>query len=200
MDHVLNLVDYQFFLFAEARHPAVVLNYRREAPGKEHTIEYWAPKSDWMVRRAEVITVGPEDRSRFTVKDVLDDLRGVDAPQIWKRRMWATPRDWRLIERLSSYPRLRDRVRQAKEKGSTKPWLMAEGFQPVGKGDDPAKASVLQLPSVWFIKAKSSSINLFLLPTECSELPKAEREVRAGSNKQTEYLPCTSCFSGTGVH
>lgn len=189
VDQVLNLVDYQYFLFAEARQPAVVMSYRPCPPrAKEHIVEYWAPKADWMVRRAEVITVGPEDRSKFTVKDVLDDLQADDAPQIWKRRMWASPRDWRLIERLASYPRLRDRVRQPKDKGSDKPWLMAEGFQPVGKGDDPDEASVLELPSKLFIKAKSSKIKLFLLKDDCAELPNAEKVIRAGSNKQTEIF------------
>ena len=34
VDHVLNLVDYQFFLFEEARHPAIVITYRKDAPRK----------------------------------------------------------------------------------------------------------------------------------------------------------------------
>ncbi len=189
LDRVLNLVDYQFFLFAEARHPAVVLSYRPKTwKSKDHVVEYWAPKADWTVRRAEVITIGAEDRSEFTIKEVLEDLAEDDAPQIWKRRMWATPRDWRLIERLASYPRLRDRVRQAKDKDSDKPWLMAEGFQPVGKSDDPEKASVLTLPSKSFIRAKSPKIDLFLLESDCTELTKPEKLVRSGSNKQTEVF------------
>ena len=42
------------------------------------------------------------------------------------------------LDRLSLYPRLRDHVRQTREKASTKRWLMAEGYQPVGASDAPA--------------------------------------------------------------
>ena len=187
VDHVLNLVDYQFFLFEEARHPAIVLTYQKNAPeSRRHPIEYWAPKTDWLVTRAEVIAVMPEDRCTVTTGDVLDDLEGKDAPQIWKQRYWPTARDRRLIDRLSLYPRLRDRVRQLREKGSSKPWLMAVGVQPVREGDDPKKAETIQLPSRLLIEATASSkVNLFLLADECTKLPAAKFTVRSGSNKDT---------------
>jgi len=87
----LTWADYQRFLFEEAGHAALVLVYRPSPPSSmRHAIDYWAPKVDWLVLRAEVITISPEDRSTFTVRDVLADLEGVDAPQIWKRRFWAT--------------------------------------------------------------------------------------------------------------
>lgn len=187
VDHVLNLVDYQFFLFEEARHPAIVLTYRKNAPeSRRHVIEYWAPKTDWLATRAEVIAVMPEDRCTLSTGDVLDDLEEKDAPQIWKQRHWPTARDRRLIERLSLYPRLRDRVRQLRENGSTKPWLMAVGIQPVRKGDDPKKAQTIQLPSKLLIEASASSrINLFLLADDCTKLSAPKFTVRSGSNKDT---------------
>jgi hypothetical protein len=187
VDHVFSLVDYRFFLFDEARHAAVVLTYRKAAPeNRQHAIEYWAPKTDWMATRAEVITVMPEDRSTVTTGEVLDDLDGEDAPQIWKQRYWATARDRRLISRLSFYPRLRDHVRQLREKESAKPWLMAVGIQPVREGDDPAKAETIELPSNLLIEAAASSnLNLFLLANDCTQLPSPEFTVRSGSNKDT---------------
>jgi hypothetical protein len=130
------------------------------------------------VRRAEIITVGPEDRSRFTVKAVLDDLRGEDAPQIWKRHMWATPRDWRLIERLSGYARLRARVRQAGEVAPDKPWFMAVGFQPFGKNDLPKTKKTVTLPDKRFIAATSTAISLFLLENDCETLASNVIETR----------------------
>jgi hypothetical protein len=187
VDHVLNLVDYQYFLFEEARQPAIVLTYRKNAPeSRGHAIEYWAPKTDWLVTRAEVIAVMPEDRCTVSTGDVLDDLEEKDAPQVWKQRYWPTARDRRLIDRLSLYPRLRDRVRQLREKESAKPWLMAVGVQPVRKGDDPKKAHTIQLPSKLLIEATASSkLNLFLLEDECTKLPAANFTVRSGSNKDT---------------
>ena len=189
VDHAINLSDYQFFLFKEARHPALVLNYRRKAPeGRRHSINYWAPKTDWLVSCADVISVMPEDRSTLTLGNVLDDLDGVDAPQIWKQHSWATPRDRRLVDRLGLYPRLRDHVRRAKESPGTKRWLIAEGFQPVGERDDIAKARILRLPSTRFVAAKSSALNLLLLPEECETLPTHEVIIRNRSNKTTDVF------------
>ncbi len=77
VDSVFNLVDYQFFLFEEARHPAIVLTYQKNAPeNRQHEIEYLAPKTDWLVTRAEVISVMPEDRCTISTGDVFDDLEG----------------------------------------------------------------------------------------------------------------------------
>ena len=189
VDHVLNLVDYQFFLFEEARHPAIVLTYRKKAPeNRRHAIEYWGPKTDWLVTRAEVIAVMPEDRCTLTTGEVLDDLEGTDAPQIWKQRYWATARDRRLIDRLSLYSRLRDQVGQTREKKTDKRWLIAEGFQPVGKNDDLAKAATLRLPSRLFVKATSPNLDLILLSRDCAKLPASEVSVRSRSNKATDVF------------
>ena len=119
---MLNLVDYQFFLFEEARHPAIVMSYRKNAPeNRQHAMEYWGPKTDWLVTRAEVIAVMPEDRCTLTTGEVLDDLEGEDAPQIWKQRYWEHRENRPLIDRLLLYPRLRNHVRQRKELSTMKP-------------------------------------------------------------------------------
>jgi hypothetical protein len=187
VDRVLNLVDYQYFLFEDSRAPAVVLRYRKEKPSDSaHRIEYWAPKTDWAVAQAELVTILPQDRSSLTIREVLDDLKGDDAPLIWKERFWATPRDWRLLDRLSLLPRLRDIVGQPGKSG--KRWLIAEGFQPLGKNDDPAKGKTLKLPSKLFVEATASALNLFLLPSDCTERSSQEVTVRGRSNKNTEIF------------
>ncbi len=189
LDCVLNLADLRFFLFEKAIHPAIVVRYRKVAPKDgNHKISYWAPKADWTVTKTEVITVAPQDRTTFTVGDVLQDLDGPDAPQIWKRRFWASSRDQRLLDRISLYPRLRDHVRRAREKSSDKPWIMAVGFQPVGENDDPKKAETITLPSRWFINASNPALDLFLLTKDCAQLAAAKVTVRSGSNKNTEVF------------
>lgn len=186
VETVLNLADYQRFLFEEAGHPALAINYRPTAPSSDlHEITYWAPKADWLVTRAEVITVSPDDQSQVRLREVLADLDTADAPQIWKRRYWATGRDWRLLDRLSSYPRLRDHVRRPREDASNKPWIMAVGFQPVNEADDPDKAKTITLPSNAFIRARSPELDLFLISTDCAQLPQAAVQVRSGSNTNT---------------
>jgi hypothetical protein len=187
VERVLNLADYRFFLFAEARHPALVITYRKNQPRNlQKAIDYWSPKSDWLVMQTDVITIAPEDRASLKVEDVLRDLEGKDGPQVWKQRYWATARDRRLIDRLSLNPRLRDFVRQPKDKDSKKRWTMAAGLQPLSENDDPVKAEVVSLPGKLFIEAASASkIDLFLLPSDCTELKGPTFTARSGSNKDT---------------
>lgn len=167
LDRVLNLTDYQFFLFSEARHPALVVSYRNREPGRDHKVRHWAPKTDWKVLRAEVITVSEQDQSVLTLPAILRDLEQKDAPQIWKRVSTGSPRDRRLLDRLADFPRLRERVRQPRERQSTKPWLVAEGFQPFGENDAASSRRTLQLPGNLFVRAKSDHLQLVLLPQDC---------------------------------
>jgi N-6 DNA Methylase len=187
IDRVLNLADFQRFLFEKAGHPAVVVSYRKPAPASmAQRIEYWGPKADWTVTKAEVITIAPQDRTTFTVGALLQDLDGPDAPQLWKQRFWATPRDWRLLDRLGLYSRLRDVVAQPRDRSKPKRWLLSEGFQPLGENDDPDKAGTVILPSPLFVEATSAAIDLFLLSRDCKKLESTRITVRGRSNKNTE--------------
>src|SRR5216683_1605404 len=186
---VVNLADFQRFLFEESPHPAIVIDYRKLPPSNRRSvIEYWIPKVDWAVAQTEVINISEEQRCSFTVQQVLDDLESEDAPQIWKRRYWATSRDRRLLDRLAFYPRLREHVRQAGEIGTNKAWIIAEGFQPLGRNDDPTKAKTLRLPSTLFVKASSDKLSLFLLEHDCDRLPSLAVRVRERSNTSTEIF------------
>jgi N-6 DNA Methylase len=176
---VLNLADFRWFLFGKAVHPALVVSYRNNPPpDAQHRIEYWVPKTDWTVIRTEVITIGPADRSTLTVAEIVQDLKGPDAPQVWKQKFWATPRDFRLLDRLTLYPRLRDHVRGPKERNSNKPWIMAVGFQPFGENDPERSRRTLTLPSRCFIPATSPALDLFILEDDCVTLPSNRVEVR----------------------
>ncbi|MDH5642190.1 MAG: SAM-dependent methyltransferase, partial [Nitrospira sp.] len=178
VDRIVNLTDFQFFLFEESRAPALVVRYRKEKPTEgSHPIDYWVPKTDWAVTRAEIVNILPQDRSRLTIREVLDDLKGNDAPLIWKKRSWATPRDWRLLGRLSLMPRLRDIVCQPGH-GLTKRWMIAEGFQPFGENDSPSSRKTLNLPTSTFIQASHPGIDLFVLRDDCEQMPCKQVEVR----------------------
>ncbi len=172
VERILNLTDLRFFLFQDAIHPAIVVRYRNCAPDREKgVVEYWAPKVSWATTKAEVVSVGPADRTTLAVTDVISDLETLDAPQVWNRHFWATRRDQRLLDRLKMLPRLRDHVRSPKESNGSKRWVMAEGFQPLGDNDDALRAKRLELPSRRFIDARSRAIDLFLRPDDCSMLP-----------------------------
>lgn len=185
LDRVLNLTDYQSFLFDEARHPALVLSYRGTKPSKQHTTAYWAPKVDWKATNAELITITERDRTMIRTTSILENLTSDDAPDIWKRMSWASSRDRRLLDRLSQLPRLGDRVRQAGDRSTDKPWLIAEGFQPIGAKDDAARGSTIRLPSKLFIEASSPALQLFLVEADCTSLSSPSVRVRNRSNKGT---------------
>lgn len=186
---VLNLADFRWFLFDKAVHPAIVVSYAgKKSADTHHQIEYWAPKADWTIIQAEIITVSTTDRSEIQIDELLKDLDSPDAPQIWKQRFWGTPRDLRLLDKLSLYPRLREHVRGSRETNSKKPWIMAEGFQPVGKNDNPEKAKTVKAPSKNFIHATSNNIDLFLLSSDCETLKSTSIKVRSRSNKAIEIF------------
>ncbi|MCC9645201.1 hypothetical protein LOC71_23225 [Rhodopirellula sp. JC740] len=84
-------------------------------------------------------------------------------------------------------PRLRDNVRQIREK-SDKRWLIAQGFQPLGPGDDPAEAKQIELPSQFFVEAKNQSFDLFLTAEECTDLGSNIVTVRKRSSVNTEVF------------
>lgn len=189
VERVLNLTDLRFFLFREAIHPAIVVRYRNVSPGNgDGRVEYWAPKVGWATTRADVVSVDPKDRTELAIGDVLKDLDTLDAPQVWNRHFWATPRDLRFLDRLMGLPRLRDHVRAPRRSDGSKRWVMAEGFQPVGPHDDESRAKRLELPSLRFIDARSRAIDLFLLPDDCRVFPSSTITARQRSNSYTEVF------------
>jgi Eco57I restriction-modification methylase len=169
-DLVLNLADFQRFLF-EAEGPAVVVRYYKEPPeSAKERIEYLAPKTDWNVSKAAVISVVPEDRTEVQLREVLASLRDERRPVIWKERFWGTPRDSKFLDRLADLPRLDELIGQVREP-EPKRWLIAQGFQPMGRGDNPEDAKEIVLPTKLFINAKTPNLHLFLLESDCRELP-----------------------------
>jgi hypothetical protein len=184
---VLNFADYQRFLFEQAEAPAVVIRYTREKPADSgHRIDYWSPKTDWAVTQAEIISVLPQDRGRLTVREVLDDLAGDDAPLIWKERYWATSRDSRLLDRLRLYPRLRDLIGRRGENPG-KRWIIAEGFEPFGEKDTDRSHRHLSLPRTARVEAGTHDLDLFLLPGDCTIPQTLELDLRRGISDTTIF-------------
>ncbi len=168
-DLVLNLADFQRFLF-EAEGLAVVVRYGKEPPaGMTERIKYLAPKADWSVSQAAIISVVPEDRVEIPLREVLASLGDRRRPVVWKERFWGTPRDSKFLDRLADLPRLREIVRQPRER-QPKRWLISPGFQPMGMADEPEDAKDLVLPTRRFISARPPSIRLILLESDCTEL------------------------------
>ncbi len=184
VDSILNLTDFQRFLF-DAEGPAVVVRYAKEPPAdRNQRIEYLAPKTDWSVSQAAVISVVPEDRTEFRLLEVLSSLKDDRRPVIWKERFWGTPRDSKFLDRLATLPRLEENVGRAKMK-QQKRWFVSQGIQPVGPSDDPNKAKHLELPSKLFLNARRATLELLVFEEDCDELPSPHMTIRDGSNTNT---------------
>jgi hypothetical protein len=84
---------------------------------------------------------------------------------------------------------LRDQVRQGKEKASTKPWIIAEGFQPLGENDRRDKAKTLRLTSTTFVEATSPHLDLFLLAQDCGAVRSKELSVRRAPDARIFQAP-----------
>jgi hypothetical protein len=176
---VLNLADYQRFLFEDSEAPALIIKYSAEKPSDSaHQIDYWSPKTDWAATQAELISILPQDRNRLTIREILDDLKSDDAPLIWKERYWATFRDRRLLDRLRLYPRLRDVT--GKRSDTPQRWIIAEGFEPFGELDKEEKRSRIDLPYTAKVERATHDLNLFLLPADCHISPSLKLDLRVG--------------------
>jgi hypothetical protein len=179
----------------------VVVRYRKEPPtSTKERIEYLAPKTDWKVSKAAIISVAPADTAEVRLGEALASLRDGERPVVWKERFWGTPRDSKFLDRLAVLPRLRNIVGQVKEQ-KPKRWLVAQGFQPVGKSDDPRKGREVELPGKLFLNVTDVELELLLLETDCKELPSERIVVRARSNTNTDifFAPHTLVTHGMKV-
>lgn len=127
VSRILHLADYRRLLFENASRPCFLLNFSKEPPGAKSQIEYFVPKFMRQDPRTGFIPVNAEDRRFIRPADLIAAAQREEAALIWKTRLWGTPRDWRLLDYLMSFPKLCDR---AGRPGGVKRWVKAKGFQP----------------------------------------------------------------------
>ena len=128
LERVLHLADYRFLLFQNALCPAFIARFKNMSPQPaKHTIEYTAPKFNRDGLRQGVITVNPSSRVWLPLADILSATQSKTAPVVWKRRLWGTQRDQKLLDMLQSLPPLSDLTGAPRE---DKRWIKGQGFQP----------------------------------------------------------------------
>lgn len=136
LEKVVQLADYRFLLFQGALCPAMITYFTNKAPRiAEHKVEFIAPKFNRDGLRKGIITVNPSARTWIPLSDILASTRSKTAPVVWKRHLWGTPRDQKLLDYLQSMPSLHEQVdllsdfRAVHSKG-TKRWIGGEGLKP----------------------------------------------------------------------
>jgi hypothetical protein len=123
-------------LFQNAKTPAFIARFKNMPPQlAQHMIEYTAPKFNRDGLRQGVVTVNPSSRVWLPLADILSATQSKTAPVVWKRRLWGTPRDQKLLDMLQFLPSLRDNVDVLSElrlrrTERTKRWVAGQGIKP----------------------------------------------------------------------
>lgn len=177
---VIQLADYRFVLFQDALCPAFIALFSKTLPSPaKDTVEFTAPKFNRDGLRKGVITVNPSDRTWIPLSNVLAATRTKTAPLLWKRRLWGTKRDQKLLDLLEALPPLLDQVDIASELrkrrlGRRKRWIAGQGIKPWSEKaktvpDRELKATMWS-PDSRFIETKSWISDLVLLPEDAITL------------------------------
>jgi hypothetical protein len=139
LESVWLLADYRFVLFPGAICPCFVGRYHPRRDGEPlGTFQFITPKVEVLDPREAMILVQPEDQKVLEERDIIAAAGRAEAASAWKQQHWGTPRDVRLIERLSKMPRLRQLVSEppkdsppkVTETGQRRPWWKGQGFKP----------------------------------------------------------------------
>jgi len=128
----INLSDTYRYLFDRAIRPALIAKYKATGSGeKSVALNYICPKTNWDILKAEMLVVTSEDSKLIHLREVLSDLNQETAPLAWKQFLWGTARDQKFLEKLKSYPSLKDflDLNDPEEK-----WVLREGFNKGGDG------------------------------------------------------------------
>lgn len=172
LEKVLQLADYSFLLFQKALCPAVITRFKNVPPDVyRHEVEFVAPKFNREGLRQGVIIVDPSARVRIPMVDILSATKSNTAPVIWKRHLWGTRRDQKLLDLLQSLPALSEQIDVLSElrrhrSERTKRWISGQGIKPwplaKTKSDRDLKP-IAWPPDTPFIEATEWNSDLFVL-------------------------------------
>lgn len=156
VERVVQLADYSFILFEQAKCPSMIVRYRKtKLQDPSHRIAYDTPKFNPTARRRGLVTIGSSDHKWLSQSQLQEAAQNEEAPIVWKRWLWGTARDQRLLNYLDTMPKLADRVdvlselRKRKAK-RTKPWATGQGIKPYKKEDEKSDRPLTPMP--WDLK------------------------------------------------
>jgi len=158
VEHVVNLSDMSYFLFASAIRPAAIVKYSKTKPGeKSGVIEYFTPKTNVETLRADVLVISLDDRVEVELERVLSDLKRNKAPLVWKQTFWGTPRDNKFLDRLDDLGNLS--IWMNSKHSESERWTLGEGFHVVGDEKPVDRPILHEIP---FLPGKS--VKMYVIP------------------------------------
>ena len=127
---IINFVDLRFQLFKDAKRPTALIIYKYNTQvSPVYRFDYWVPKADLNLRTRRLITLDS------TVKSRINSHMAKQDPLIFKKRIWMTEPEAKLFNYMSTFPKLRDIVkeyRMLKRRGEAVDghWVIGQGFKP----------------------------------------------------------------------
>jgi hypothetical protein len=185
LEKVMQLADYRRLLFQGAKTPAFIARFINTPPQiKHHEISFHAPKFNRDGLRQGIIKVNPSTRTQIPLLDILAATRNQTAPVSWKRRLWGTPRDQKLLDFLQGLPTLSALAGKPSE---GKRWIKGQGFQPYfsekAKSDpNYPKPKPNPWPSHSLFAETDNSLEMLLFKNDCSNLEERLNKIEAAQN------------------
>lgn len=165
---VVQLADFSFILFEHALCPCMVIRYSRSIPSesKESFVTYDTPKFNMDICQRGRVTITASDRKFIPYWQLVQAADNDSASRLWKRRLWGTLRDQRLLDYLDSLPKLEKLSGEPDEK---KRWIKGQGFQPDASGKSKKKISPWWNECDLYIPARTNILDsgLFLFRIDC---------------------------------
>ncbi len=139
LDRLIQLADYCYVLFENARCPSCIALLTKAVPDiATHEVEYVTPKVARLDVRDGVIPVSPEDRKWIPLRHLLDAAEQGAISVAWKVHLWGTRRDAKLLQYFFTLPRLGDLAGEPEAPvQERKRWVKGQGFQPLGPRSEP---------------------------------------------------------------
>lgn len=128
VERVVQLADYSFILFEQAKCPSMIVRYYKKKPeDASHRIAYDTPKFNLTSRRRGLVTIESPDHKWLSQAQLLEAAQNNEAPVIWKRWLWGTGRDQRLFAYLETLPQLSTLAGSPHDQMR---WKRGKGFEP----------------------------------------------------------------------
>jgi len=175
---LVQLSDMRYLLFSGAKHPAVIARFSGAKPAPETAvIDYEVPKVGPFILRGGPVHVLEQDRKGIRLSRLLDAAEHDLAPRYWKARLWGTPRDLRLLDRLTDLDPLGKMAGKPEE---NKRFIKGVGLQPYRETDAASDLPVIE--ASWsdtdrFLSARSP-FSLVVVQKHLTRMPENLRKLR----------------------
>lgn len=198
VERVVQLADYSFILFEQAKCPSMIVRYRKtKLENPSHRIAYDTPKFNPTARRRGLVTIASQDHKWLSQGQLLEAAHNEEAPIVWKRWLWGTGRDQRLLEYLATFPVLADSAGEPKQ---GKRWVKGQGFQPDTFGKSTTPKEPWWQPDTLFIPARSKLLEVSqnLLASDCEPIGSRFGQLHRSRDPRIYKAPLVLVSQGFG--